>query len=168
MGCTFGFVAVSPAVVAPDLLRALGSVGAKSAGFSECPLPFIKVDSNEAWFLQAGEWSILACPYNAGILSGNDAAPLVALLPQVQELRYFAQADTNAELLAQVFEKGKLVLHHSEYEGNIETAKAVGPPAPKDDYDQTDKEALFASLLPLELNEPVVMEHFQIAWPKPN
>lgn len=166
MGCTFGFVAVSPAVAAAELLRALGTTSAKPIGSSECPLPFIKADANEAWHLQAGAWSILACPYNAGVLRGYDAAPLVAALPQVQDLRYFAQADTNAEILAQIFESRKLVLHHSEFEGIIETTKAVGSPAPKDDYDQTDKEALFASLLPVELSEPAVMEHFQLTWPE--
>jgi hypothetical protein len=166
MGCTFGFVAVSPVVPAAELLRALGAAHAKPVGPIECPLPLIKADSHEAWFLQSGEWSILACSYSAGVLSGYDAAPLAALLPQVQELRYFAQADTNAEVMAQVFKGGKLVLHHSEYEGIVEADKAVGPPAPKNEYEQTDKEALFSSVVPLALSEPVVMEHFHVTWPE--
>ena len=166
MGCTFGFVAVSPSVAAAELLKALGTIGVKSLGPVECSVPYIKAKSNEAWFLQAAGWSLLACPYNAGILAGNDAARLVALLPQVEELRYFAQADTNAELLAQIFECSELVLHHSEHEGIIDTAKITGTLAPKDNYDQTDKEAFFASLLPIELGEPIIMEHFQITWPE--
>lgn len=161
MGVRFGFIAVCPAHSATEMLHAIGVTSMELAGSEECPLPWVKLEPDEALFFQHAQWSILACPYNGGVLRDYDASPLVKALPNAFELRYFGQEDTNGELFVQCFKSGALVFSHFEHEGIIEMTYAVGDAPSKDPYGQTDFEKLFSSMLPFEFKESTQFERFK-------